>query len=242
MPLSDISCVPVNLESPAKTSTSKGTSTSEHQNAKPIDPTTSQLHGSITYDWENGYDLEWESIDEFHQWHENEQQAHGTELHLAHTASSCGSTLYTASQLWVCPRQGTGGEKDYQRKTNRKSRKECKHLDGGCPCQVKIKVYAHTPTILGRYTPDHSHPTRKDNLKHVQIWVPTQEHIMELIRLGLMDKEIVRDNFLFLKFNLTLHARKNVCTLNIVSTSGTITSRSGRSAKLGCLSSEKGCN
>ncbi len=46
---------------------------------------------------------------------------------------------------------------------------------------------------------------------------------MELIRLGLMDKEIVHDNYLFLKFNLTLHARKNVCMLNIVSTSRTIT-------------------
>ena len=223
MPLSDISHLPVNPESPAETSASEGTSTSEHQNAKPIDPATSQLRGSITYDRENGYDLEWESIDEFHQWHENEQRAHGTELRLVHTASSCGSALYTASQLWVCPRQGTGGEKDYQRKTNQKSRKERKRLDGGCPCQVKIKVYAHTPTILGRYTPDHSHLTGKDNLKHVRIRVPTQEHITELIRLGLMDKEIVHDNYLFLKFNLTLHARKNVCMLNIVSTSRTIT-------------------
>jgi len=167
MPLSDISHLPVNPESPAETSASEGTSTSEHRNAKLIDPATSQLRRSITYDWENGYDLEWESIDEFHQWHENEQQAHGTELRLAHTASSCGSALYTVSQLWVCLRQGTGGEKDYQRKTNWKSRKERKRLDRGCPCQVKIKVYAHTPTILGRYTPDHSHPTGKDNLKHV---------------------------------------------------------------------------
>ncbi|KAH9039172.1 hypothetical protein EDB84DRAFT_1246625, partial [Lactarius hengduanensis] len=144
---------------------------------EPIDPATSRLRGSITYDRENGYDLEWESIDEFHQWRENEQRAHGIELRLAQTVSSGGSAVYTASRLYVCARQGTGGDTGYQRKTDRKSRKEHKRLDTGCPCQVKIKIYPDTLTILGRYVPDHSHPTGKDNLKHVRIRVPAREHI-----------------------------------------------------------------
>ena len=169
-------------------------SVSEHRNTEPIDPATTRLRGSITHDWENRYDMEWESIDEFHEWRENEQGAHSIELRLAHTVSSNGSAVYTASRLWVCSRQGTGGEKEYQRLTDRKTRVERKCLGGGCPCQVKIKIYPHTPTILGKYAPNHSHPTGKDNLKHVRIRVPAREHIMELIRLGLMDKEIVHDH------------------------------------------------
>ena len=184
-------CVHANPESATEGSARKG---AQDRNTEPIDPATTRLRGSITYDRENGFDLEWESIDEFHQWRENEERAHGIEIRLAHTESSWGSTVYTGSRLWVCSRNGTGGDTHYKRTTDRKSRKEHKRLNDGCPCQVKIKSYPHTLTILGKYTPDHSHLTGKDNLKHVRIWVPTWEHIMELIRLGLMDKEIVRDN------------------------------------------------
>ena len=179
----------------------------QDRNAAPIDPAidpaTTRLRGSITYDRENGFDLEWESMDEFHQWRENEERAHGIEIRLAHTETSHGSAIFTGSRLWVCSRQGTGGDTHYQRTTDCKSRKGRKCLDGGCPCQVKIKSYPHTLTILGKYSPDHSHLTRKDNLKHVRIRVPAREHVMELIRLGLMDKEIVRANFLIFIFNLT---------------------------------------
>jgi hypothetical protein len=146
---------------------------SERWKAEPINPATTQLHGSITYDQENGYDMEWESMEEFHQWHENKERAHGIELHLAHTISSNGRAVYTASQLWVCSRQGTGGEKDYKRITKRKSRVERKRLSKGCPSQVRIKIYPHTSAILGKYSIEHSHQTGKDNLKHVRIRMPS---------------------------------------------------------------------
>ena len=180
-----------NPESAMERSARKG---AQDQNTEPIDPATTRLCRSIMYDQENGFDLEWESIDEFHQWRKNEEQAHSIEIHLTHTESSWGSTVYTRSRLWVCSCNRTGGDTHYKRTTNWKSRKEQKWLNGGCPCQVKIKSYPHTLTVLGKYIPDHSHLMGKDNLKHVRIRVPTQEHIMELIRLGLMDKEIVRDN------------------------------------------------
>ncbi|KAH9173877.1 hypothetical protein EDB89DRAFT_2068386 [Lactarius sanguifluus] len=221
MPLPETSCVPVNLESPAETSASEGASLSEHQNAEPIDPATLRLCGSITYDRENGYDLEWESIDEFHQWRENEQQAHGIELRLAQTVLSHGSAVYTVSRLYVCACQGTGGDTGYQRKTDRKSRKEHKRLDAGCPCQVKIKIYPHTSTILGRYAPDHSHPTGKDNLKHIRIWVPAREHIMVLIRLGLMDKEIKKH----IRAQYSEHERDHYITLGQICRMRTIVER-----------------
>jgi hypothetical protein len=40
-----------------------------------INPATSCLLGSITYDWEHGFDLEWDSKEAFKDWLNNEQTA-----------------------------------------------------------------------------------------------------------------------------------------------------------------------
>ncbi|KAH9026919.1 hypothetical protein EDB83DRAFT_2526514 [Lactarius deliciosus] len=149
--------------------------------------------GSMTWDQEHDFNLEWESLEDFHKWHENEQRAHGIELCTAHTKRPRGSvkqsTVFNGSQLFVCVRQGTSGIKHYEKKTNHESR-DTKRIESGCPCHVRIKTYPHTSTILGRYAPNHSHPTSKDNLKYIWIRVPTLEQITGLIRLGLTDREI----------------------------------------------------
>jgi hypothetical protein len=130
---------------------------------------------------------------------ENEQWAHGIELRsYPNQGIMCKpsqNVLFSGSRLFVCAHQGTGGTKKYERKTNREI-KESKRIKGGCPCHVRIKVYPHTRTVLGKYTPEHSHPTGKDNLKYVRIRVPTLEQIAGLIRLGLTDKEIVCDIYI----------------------------------------------
>jgi hypothetical protein len=41
----------------------------------PIDPATSRLLGSITYDREHGFNLEWDSKEAFKSWLDNEQTA-----------------------------------------------------------------------------------------------------------------------------------------------------------------------
>ena len=45
-----------------------------------IDSTTSTRMGSITYDWDNSYNLEWESISKFNAWLSYEQVAYGIEI------------------------------------------------------------------------------------------------------------------------------------------------------------------
>jgi hypothetical protein len=180
------------IESQAPTSSARARRQSKRQN--PVDPVTSRQRGSITWDREHGFDLEWDSPEDFHKWRESEQRAHGVELRVCHTRrpqGSAKSAVFSGSQLFVCARQGTGGIKEYKRKTKRESHQDSKRIDGGCPCRVLIKIYPHTRTILGRYTPDHSHPTGKDNLRYVRIRIPTVEQIMGLIRLGLSDREIV---------------------------------------------------
>ncbi|KAI9435351.1 hypothetical protein H4582DRAFT_1795896, partial [Lactarius indigo] len=139
---------------------------------EPINPATSRQHGSITWDREHGYSLEWDSQEDFHKWCENEQRAHGIELRITQIrgsrASANQSALFSRSRLFVCARQGTGGTKKYEKKTNRETR-DSKRIEGGCPCHVQIKMYPFTGTVLGKYSPDHSHPTSKDNLKYVRI-------------------------------------------------------------------------
>ncbi|KAH9054207.1 hypothetical protein EDB87DRAFT_1551220, partial [Lactarius vividus] len=115
---------------------------------------------------DHGFDLEWDSLEDFHKWRENEQRAHGIELHTAHTKRPCGSakqsTVFSQSHLFVCARQGTSGTKQYEKTTDRAAR-DTKRIESGCPCRIRIKIYPHTSTVLGRYDPDHSHPTGKDN-------------------------------------------------------------------------------
>jgi hypothetical protein len=193
-PIPDIPALGVlNTEPPAATGAG---ARSQSRRPNLVDPATSRQRRSITWDREHGFNLEWDSPEDFNKWRENEQRAHGVELRITQTRGSRGnskqSALFSASRLFVCARRGTGGTKKYEKKTNRESR-ESKRVEGGCPCHVRIKVYPHTSTILGRYTPEHSHSTGKDNLKYVRIRIPTLEQIAGLIRLGLTDREIVCD-------------------------------------------------
>jgi hypothetical protein len=182
--------------------------------SKVLDPATSHQRGSISWDRDHGFNLEWESPEDFHKWHENEQRAHSIELRSSQTrgsrASSSQNVLFSGSRLYVCAHQGTGGIKKYERKTKRENQ-ESKRIQGGCPCQVRIKVYPHTLTVLRKYTSEHSHPTGKDNLKYVQIRVPALEQIAGLIRLGLTDKEIVCDACILLTYRSDIDPRKNRC-------------------------------
>ena len=193
--------IPDAADAESPTITGAGAHSAHRRSRRPnlVDPATSRHRGSFNWDREHDFDLEWDSLEEFDKWRENEQRAHGIELRLAHTKRPRGSAepsaVFNWSRLFVCARQGTGGTKIYEKKTNREG-KESKRIEGGCPCQVRIKSYPHTGTVLGKYTPDHSHPTGKDNLKYVRIRVPTLEQITGLIRLGLTDREIVSDNYL----------------------------------------------
>ena len=205
-----------------------GTRTCSHtRHSKVLDPATSHQHGSISCDWDHGFNLEWESPEDFHKWHENKQWAHGIELHSSQTRGSCASTtqstLFSGSWLYVCAHQGTGGIKKYERKTKQENQ-ERQHIQGGCLCQVRIKVYPHTLTVLRKYTLEHSHLTGKDNLKYVWIHVPMLEQITGLIRLWLTDKEIVCDTCILLTYESNVDLRKKECATNLVQTRGTTTS------------------
>jgi hypothetical protein len=68
--------------------------------ANPIDPATLRLLGSIIYDREHGFNLEWDSKEAFKIWLDNEQTAQSIELRPSKI--KCESTLYTTNQIFHC--------------------------------------------------------------------------------------------------------------------------------------------
>ena len=156
-----------------------------------IDPATSCLRGSITFDWKHGFSLEWESKEAFKDWLDNEQTAQSIELRPSKIEH--GSVLYTTNQIFRCARNGTGGFKAYQKKTTRERKIESKRIAGGCPCHVQIKTYPHTAVVLGKYITNHSHPIGMDNLKFIRMRDLMREMIASMLRYGKNDKDIVSD-------------------------------------------------
>jgi hypothetical protein len=133
----------------------------------PIDPATSRLLRSITYDREHGFNLEWDSKEAFKDWLDNEQTAQSIELRPSKIER--GSTLYMTNQISRCARNGTGGIKKYQKKTTRERKIESKRISGGCPSLMQIKTYPHTDIVLGKYISNHSHAIGMENLKFIRM-------------------------------------------------------------------------
>jgi hypothetical protein len=137
----------------------------EHADPDAIDPTTLTKMGSITYNREEaGYNLKWESRDNFNKWLTHEQATIGIEIWLSRTYYPKNSALYSKGEIFCCAHNGTGGEKHYVKKTTCERKIDSKQIEGRCPCSIQIKIYPHTNTILGRYNTNHSHPVSKDNL------------------------------------------------------------------------------
>ena len=135
--------------------------------------------GSMTYDREqNGFNLEWESRDDFSNWLWLEQKEMGIELRVSKVRKSQARELrYSSNETFSCTRNGTGGKKVYVKKTTCERKIDSKQIEGGCPCFVQIKTYPNTETILGKYNRNHSHPTGIDNLKYIWIRFNTRELI-----------------------------------------------------------------
>ena len=155
-----------------------------------IDPNTLSKIGSMPYNQKNGYNLEWESRADFNNWLTHEQVAIGIEIQVSKTQAS-KLHLYSTCKTFCCARNRTGGKSHYVKKMACERKTDSKQIEGRCPCFVQIKTYPDTNTILGKYNQDHSHPTGKDNLKYIWIWVSTWELIEVWVHYGVTDQEIV---------------------------------------------------
>jgi hypothetical protein len=153
-------------------------------------PANLRKKGSFNYDREKGgYAHEWASLAEFDAWRQQEELAYSIELVTARTGT--GGWLFTQKKTYYCLHQETGAEKNYQKKFPDQKRKiESKKT--GCWCQLTIKLYPHTPTILERYEANHDHEIGIANLAYTQMSRPAQEKIIAMLMQRIDHKEIMR--------------------------------------------------
>lgn len=160
------------------------------QVAPPCAPTVPDLdrQGGFNYDQEKGgYVHEWTSLPEFEAWRRQEELAYSIELILSRTDTG---KHFTHKRTYNCSRQHTGGAKQYQKK----------HLDWnwkidskktGCRCQVTIKLYPDTATVLGRYDAEHDHEVGLVNLAYTWMSGTAREKIYVMLTQKIDHSEIV---------------------------------------------------
>ena len=61
----------------------------------------------------------------------------------------------------------------------------------GCHCEVLIKQYLHTSTVLGRYVADHDHEIGAANIAHTRLSGTTWEQIKMMLIQTIDHREIV---------------------------------------------------
>lgn len=144
--------------------------------------------GSFNYDREKGeYFLEWTDLAEFDAWHRQEEIANSIELLVCRTATG---KEFTQKRTYCCSRQRTGGDKPYKKKNLDWDRK----IDSkktGCRCQLTIKLYPDTPTVLGRYDANHDHEVGLANLAYTRMSHAARKIIYEMLAQKIDYKEIV---------------------------------------------------
>jgi hypothetical protein len=110
--------------------------------------------------------MEWSSVAEFEAWLKEEQITKMIEFVLSSTKP--GNWLWTQKRTYVCSRQASGGQKNYE-KINPDRQYKIDSKKTGCRCQVVIKHFPHTLTILGRYTEEHDHKIQLANVAYTRL-------------------------------------------------------------------------
>jgi hypothetical protein len=152
---------------------------------------TSTRRGSFNYDWEHSdFPLEWSDLTAFNAWCWEEELHYSIEL-IASRVRSRG-TFWTQNQLYVCSRQLSGGQKEYEKKKPDRKRK-IGSKKTGCHCHVIIKLYPHTNTILGNYRNKHDHKVGSDNIAYTWMSSIAWEQIKSMLVQKVDHKEIVHN-------------------------------------------------
>ena len=180
-----------------------------------IEPATSNRLGSITYDREYQRPThEWNSMKEFQAWRVNEEVDHGIELLLSSNRRSAGP-LWAENRTYSCSRQGSGGQKEYVRKREERSRKRPSKRTG-CRCRVRIKTYHHVSTVLGWYRPEHGHPIGVANLMYTRLRDSTRSYVASLLRKNMSPKEVVSDTEFICHFLSDMYNSLRMCAVRTV--------------------------
>jgi hypothetical protein len=144
--------------------------------------------GAYADDRKSGnFDLLWTSLADFERWREEQCRLYSIELLLAKTR---GGVNYDWKRVYRCGREGTGGKKKYQKKNAGQARKIGSKRTG-CPCQVVVKAYPSTDTLLGKYITNHDHPIGIQNLIYTRVSANAKGKARELLQQGVGPRQVV---------------------------------------------------
>jgi len=147
--------------------------------------------GSFNWDREQGgFTCEWANLAEFELWRHVEECASSIELVASTSWTRADRKLWSRRQLFVCRRQDSGGGRTYQMKNPDRGR-TIPSKKTGCRCEVLIKQYLHTSTVLGHYVADHDHEIGAANIAHTRLSGTTRERIKTMLIQTIDRREIV---------------------------------------------------
>ena len=130
----------------------------------PRHPDNAESHprGSFNFDREKGdFSHEWASLAEFDRWRQEEEHVYSIEF-IASSTQARGKH-WSRCQLFVCGRKRSGGYvKQHPGRENKIGTRK-----SGCCCEILIKQYPHTSTILGRYVAEHNHEVGFANIAYL---------------------------------------------------------------------------
>ena len=163
------------------------------------DLATTVLSRSITHDRKGRkMPLEWSNEEDFRVWLVSEESEHGIKFIVSNTAHS-ESLLWREQHILKCAREWTGGWPVQNKLTTegkdvKIQERKIPSKKTGCRCQLTIKFYQHTDTILGRYEDAHDHPLGDENLRFTWLTDRTRDLVMEMVCQGIESKVIVSNN------------------------------------------------
>lgn len=151
-------------------------------------PDTLRSKGSFNWDHEKGgFSLDWANLAEFDTWRQEEEHVYSIEFIASSTSSRSGGALWSRCQLFVCRCKASGG---YVKKLPGRERKSGTRKSG-CHCQIIIKQYPHTSTILGRYVAEHDHKVSFANIAYTYLSGAVRERIKAMLMQKIERHEIV---------------------------------------------------
>ena len=136
--------------------------------------------------------MEWPGIAKFKTWLKEEMLTKTIEFILSSTKT--GNWLWMEKRTYVCLRQISGRRSNYEKKLpDRQYKIDSKKT--GCRCQVVIKHYPHTLTILGHYAEEHDHQIQLANVAYTCLSHVARDKIKVLLKQKVDRKEIVCERF-----------------------------------------------
>ena len=162
-----------------------------HPGNHPVKP----RYGSLTYDHQKGDMLEWPNEDMFQAWLVAEEQDKTIKLIMSYIAE-LDSPNWQVCHMFRCSCELSSGKTKWENKSDCDQKIPSKKT--GCKCQLIVKQYLGTETMLGKYQGEHDHPLGNNNLWFLRLSTEVRNPVMDMVDVGMGCQAIVSNKELFI--------------------------------------------